>query len=223
MAGVLDLILADSRTPTGGYAHSAGLEQLVTAGAGAADVPAYVRARLATTAAIDATFAAAACAAPDVDALLALDAELAARTPARPLREAARTLGRALLHTALIWWPDDPMLTDYRRRSVLTPRPVALGAVVARGGGEPLAAARISLYEDAATVCSSAVKLMPLDSGRASRWLVLLAGEIDALAARAVDAARSAASGSDLPSTATPLLDRGALIHATRSRRLFAS
>jgi urease accessory protein len=219
MGSVLELILADSRTPTGGYAHSAGLEQMIADGGSVEDVPAFVRARLRTVAGVDAAFAAAACRVRAVADLLALDAELAARTPAAPLRAASRNLGRALLRTALAWWPGDPGLTDYRDRSSLTPRPLVLGAVVARGGGDPLGAARISLYEDAATVCSAAVKLLPLDSGRSSRWLVALAGEIEDLAG---DAARAAA-GPDLPSSSAPLLDRSALIHATTSRRLFAS
>jgi len=148
---------------------------------------------------------------------MTLDSELAARTPAPPLREASRRLGQALLRTALGWWPDDSRLQAYREHSALSPRPVALGAVVDRGGGGPVEAARISLYEDAASVCSAAVKLLPLDSGRASRWLVMLADEIEDLAVRA------AAASSQLPSTSTPLLDRDALIHATQTRRLFAS
>jgi urease accessory protein len=215
---VLDLILADARTPTGGYAHSAGLEQLVAGGAGVAEVPGFAAARLRTVASVEAAFAARACSAPDLSGLITLDGELAARTPAPPLREASRRLGRALLRTALGWWPDDPLLVAYGEHSALSPRPVVLGAVVGCGGGEPLAAARISLYEDAASVCSAAVKLLPLDSGRASRWLVTLADEIEDLAGRA-----AAAASSELPSTSTPLLDRDALIHVMQPRRLFAS
>lgn len=214
---VLDLILADARTPTGGYAHSAGLEQLVAGGAGVAEVPRFAAARLRTVASVEAAFAARACVAGDLSGLMTLDSELAARTPAPPLREASRRLGQALLRTALGWWPDDSRLQAYREHSALSPRPVVLGAVVGRGGGGPVEAARISLYEDAASVCSAAVKLLPLDSGRASRWLVMLADEIEDLAVRA------AAASSQLPSTSTPLLDRDALIHATQTRRLFAS
>jgi urease accessory protein len=214
---VLDLILADARTPTGGYAHSAGLEQLVAGGAGVAEVPRFTAARLRTVASVEAAFAARACAVSDLSGLITLDSELAARTPAPPLREASRRLGQALLRTALGWWPDDLRLHAYRKHSALSPRPVVLGAVVGRGGGTPVAAARISLYEDTASVCSAAVKLLPLDSGQASRWLVLLADAIELLAVRA------AAASSELPSTSTPLLDRDALIHAMQPRRLVAS
>jgi urease accessory protein len=216
---VLDLILADGRTPTGGYAHSAGLERLIAAGAGAADVPGFAIARLRTVAFVEAAFAARACALERVEDLLALDAELAARTPAPPLREVSRGLGRALLHAALGWWPEDAVLRGYRERSRFSPRPVVLGAVVRRGGGAPPAAARLSLYEDAATVCSAAVKLLPLDPVGASRWLLELAGEIDDLA----DRAAAAAWAGELPSTSTPSLDRDALVHTASPRRLFAS
>lgn len=60
-AAILSLLLADSRTPAGGYAHSGGLEAAVEAGLGAAEVRAFVAARLETVALADAAFAAAAC------------------------------------------------------------------------------------------------------------------------------------------------------------------
>jgi urease accessory protein len=216
---VLDLILADARTPTGGYAHSAGLEQLVANGADSGAVPAFAAARLRTVAWVEAAFAARACAQDRVPGLLELDQELAARTPAPPLRQASGRLGSSLLRTALRWWPQAALLLRYQDRSELTLRPVALGAVVRCGGGDPLAAATISLYEDAATVCSAAVKLLPLDPALASRWMVLLAHDIETLSARAT----VAAEGPELPSTATPSLDRDALVHSEHPRRLFAS
>jgi len=216
---VLDLILADARTPTGGYAHSAGLEQLVIGGADAGAVPGFVTARLRTVAWVEAAFAARACAQDRVPDLLELDLELAARVAAPPLRHASGRLGISLLRTALRWWPEAGLLLGYQDRSELTLRPVVLGAVVRCGGGTPLAAATISLYEDAATVCSAAVKLLPLDPALASAWMVRLADEIEALSARAT----AAAAGGELPSTATPSLDRDALVHAEHPRRLFAS
>ena len=53
----LSLLLADSRLPSGAYAHSAGFEAAVQAGATLADVPGYLRARLATVASTDAAAA----------------------------------------------------------------------------------------------------------------------------------------------------------------------
>jgi urease accessory protein len=107
-------------------------------------------------------------------------------------------------------------VTAYRVASGSTPRPVALGAIARAGGLAPRAAARLSLYDDAATVAAAAVKLLPLDAAVASGWLVALAGELDALAGAEL-------AGGSPPSTSTPLLDRRALAHARGDGRLFAS
>jgi urease accessory protein len=239
MSAVLELLLADARTPSGGHAHSGGLEAALAAGLTVAEVPAFMRARLRTVGLVEASFAALATRAGSVDELLALDLELAARTPAEPLRRAARALGAGLLRTACAWWPDAQPLAGYRSGSALTPRPVALGAVARAAALSPLAAARLSLYDDAAMVASAAVKLAALDAAVASGWLVGLAGEIDELAlgarsggsrgARAGGPPGAGAGGTrgaregGPPSTCTPLLDRRAVAHAVAERRLFAS
>jgi urease accessory protein len=216
LSAVLELLLADARTPSGGYAHSAGLEALVGEGAGAGDVPAFMAARLQTTGRVEAAFAAAACRCRSSPGLLALDGEFAARTPAEPLRRCSRQLGRGLLRTAAVWFPASDVLASYGVSSSLTPRPVVVGAVARAGGLEPEAAARASLYDDAATVAAAAVKLLPLDAAVASGWVLSLAAEMSALAAEA-------AVSRELPSTATPLLDRRAIVHAINERRLFVS
>ena len=221
---VIELILADARTPSGGHAHSGGLEAAIADGLTVAEVPGFIRARLSTVGRCDAALAASAARATTVEELLALDLEAAARTPAEPLRRASRQLGRGLLRTACTWWPAEPLLAGYRVASSSTPRPVALGAIGRAGGLSPRETARLSLYDDAATVAASAVKLTALDAAVASGWLVSLAEEIDALAAAESAAARAPdATDLGLPSTSTPLLDRRALAHAGTGRRLFAS
>jgi urease accessory protein len=217
MSAVLELLLADSRTPTGGYAHSGGLEGAIAAGLTVEEVPEFVRARLRTVGQVEAAIAALAANAWALEALLALDLELAARTPAEPLRMATRALGLGLLRTARTWWPGEELLAAYCATSTLTPRPVALGMVARCAGLDALSAARLSLYDDAATVAAAAVKLLPLDSARAAGWLVELATEIEQLAAAALT------PGAQPPSTATPLLDRRAIIHAQAKRRLFVT
>jgi len=200
-AAVLSLLLADSRTPTGGYAHSAGLEPAVATGLTVAEVPSFLAARLETVAYVDASFAAAACLAASLRArdvssfvsrggtqtttaraLLTLDDELAARTPSAPQRSGLRQLGRALLRVGERLWPDDPLLEGYLRASAWTPRPVALGLMAARAGLSPREAARLSLYEDAAGVAAAAVKLLPLDPAETTAWVAASAERIDALA-----------------------------------------
>lgn len=216
------LLLADARTPTGGYAHSGGLEAAVAAGLAPEDVPALVRGRLYTVGLTEASLTAAAVRAAedgDLDALLVLDGEAAARCPSPALRRAASTLGRSLLRTAAVLWPADAVLPVYRSASAATPRPVALGVAAAAGGLSPAAAALVALHEDAATVAAAAVKLLPIDAAAASGWLAALAPEVERLAAEAAEPCQPG----ELPSAAAPLLDLRSLDHERHEARLFAT
>jgi urease accessory protein len=217
-AAVLELLLADGRTPSGGYAHSGGLEAAISGGLTVDEVPAFARARLHTLGRVAAGLAALACGCQTLAGLLELDGEAAARTPVAALRAADRRLGLALLRTGRTLWPADELLADYAGASVLTPRAVSLGAVARAAGMEPRQAARLALYEDVAGVAAAAVKLVSLDGARASSWVAGLAGEIEQLAG---EASRTALNS--LPSTSTPLLDRRAERHHASAGRLFAS
>jgi urease accessory protein len=154
---VLELVLADARTPSGGHAHSGGLEAAISDGLTSGEVPGFMRARLRTVGRCEAALASRSAAASTLGELLALDLEASARTPAEPLRRASRQLGRGLLRTAATWWPEDELLAAYRAASDAIARPVALGAIARAGGLTPLGAARLSLYDDAATVAAAAV------------------------------------------------------------------
>ncbi|MBJ7328889.1 MAG: urease accessory protein UreF [Solirubrobacteraceae bacterium] len=210
-ASALELLLADGRTPTGGFAHSGGLE---AAALSTAEVPHFLRARLRTVGVIDAAVAARAAAG---DEPLELDDAWAARTPVPAVRDTGRRLGRALLRLASKLWPG--ALDSYAAASSLTPRPVVLGLAGATTGMDPLSVARLSLYDDAATVVSAAPKLLSVDALDATAWLVGVAPLIDALAARA-----AAVGPTDpLPAPSTPLLDRRAFQHHLEERRLFVS
>src|SRR4051794_32507649 len=194
----LALLLADSRFPSGSYAHSLGLEEAVNAGL--EDVPAFIAARLRLVPAGDACFA--------VEARRGdvLEAEWCARCPSPVLREAARRLGAQLLRSAAAIWP----VPQSR-----LPRPLALGVVAAAAGLDDETTALLSLYDDAATVASAALKLLPLDPAVTSRWLAEL--PLDAIA-RDV-----AADHGPLPAPAAVGLELAAAIHAERRERLFAS
>src|SRR3954451_2760207 len=95
----LTLLLADSRFPSGSYAHSLGLEQAVNDGL--TDVPAFMRARQRLVAEADARFA--------VEARRGnvLEQEWCARCPSPVLRAAARRLGAQLLRSASAIWDVD--------------------------------------------------------------------------------------------------------------------
>jgi urease accessory protein len=199
----LTLLLADSRFPSGSYAHSLGLEQAVADGL--TDVPAFIRARQRWVAEPDARFAVEARRTRD---LSRLECEWAARCPSPVLRASARRLGAQLLRSAAAIW-DVPV-----RRA---PRPIALGIVAAAAGVSELDTALLALYDDAATVASAALKLLPLDPAVTSGWLADLAPSM-ALAARAV-----VADGGPLPAPCAVAIELSAPIHLEQRERLFAS
>src|SRR4051812_4171846 len=153
----LTLLLADSRFPSGAYAHSLGLEQAVHDGL--TDVPAFIRARQRLVAQADARFA--------VEARRGnvLEDEWCARCPSPVLRAAARRLGSQLRRSAAAIW-EVPVSR--------LPRPLALGVVAAAAGVPERDTALLALYDDAATVASAALKLLPLDPAVTARWLAEL-------------------------------------------------
>ena len=220
----LALLLADSRFPSGSYAHSLGLEQAVNEGL--RDVPAFI-ARPATTrgarrralrggGAAGRGRAARHHRALAATAVAVLEREWAARTPSAILRDSARRLGAQLLRSAAVVWPGDP-IAGYRAASRLTPRPLALGVVAAAAGVSDEETALLALYDDAATVASAALKLLPLDPAVTARWLAELAPEM-AAAARAI-----AADDGPLPSPAAVAIELSAPLHLEQRERLFAS
>jgi urease accessory protein len=211
----LMLLLADSRFPAGGYAHSLGLEQAVADGLRAANVPAFAAARQRLVAEPDARIAVAA---RRGDPLLA-EEEWCARCPSPVLREAGRRLGSQLLRSAETVF-DDPAIAAYRAASAATPRPVALGVVGAAAGLDDEAVALLALYDDAATVTSAALKLLPLDPAVATRWLAELTPSMT-LAARAVAADHRAIA--EQPAPAAVAVELAAPVHQRQRERLFAS
>jgi urease accessory protein len=214
------LLLTDARFPAGGYAHSGGLEAAVEDGLGVEGVAGFLAGRIRGVAGPDAVLAVAAWRAADVDALLALDSEAAARCPSPPLRTVSSRLGSQLLRTAATVWPGEPLLASYREASASTPRPVAFGAVARAAGLDDLETARAYLYEDAASVTTAAVRLLPVDGATAARWLLDAEPELER-AARA-----AAAAGDDprlWPGGFAPALELGSLAQAAREGRLFAS
>ena len=217
------LLLTDARFPAGGYAHSGGLEAAVEDGLSVEGAPGFVAGRLLGVAGPEAVVvvaAARAARARDVGGLLALDLEAAARCPSPPLRTASSRLGSQLLRTAASVWPGEPLLADYREASATTPRAVAFGAVAAVASLDDLDTARAYLYEDAATVTTAAVRLLPVDGATAARWLLEAEPAIE-------HAGREAAAAGDdprlWPGGFAPALELGSLAHAAREGRLFAS
>ena len=225
MGPVLAMLLADGRFPAGSYAHSLGLEQAVTDGLASCDVAAFIAARLRLVAEPEARLAVAArrrALSDGVAGVLAIDDECCARCPSPVLRESARRSGAALLRSASAVWPlrQGALIKSYRAASRTTPRPVALGVVAAVSGMDDTALAAVALYDDAATVASAALKLLPLDPPEASRWVAQQAAWIEA-AARVVAADERPID--EQPAPAAIGLEIAAATHHDRRERLFVS
>ncbi|GAA2458758.1 urease accessory UreF family protein [Actinomadura vinacea] len=220
------LLLADSRLPAGGHAHSGGVEPAVTAGAvrdvaGLAD---FLRGRLGTSGLVSAALAAAACAhaAGPAWEWARLDAEADARTPSPAQRKASRAQGRSLLRAARGTWPH-PALDDLA--GLRAPhQPLVQGAATAAAGGTPHQAAAVSAYGSVTGPASAGVRLLGLDPLAVHRVLAGLAPAIDAVAIEATrEAAREPADPAGLPALSAPLLDLYAELHVGADLRLFES
>ena len=149
LAGLL--LLADSRVPSGGHAHSGGVEALVDRGLlrDVEDLALFLAARIRTTGLVTASLTAAANAVANPvsgkwsyettchsRAWRHWDAAVEVRTPVAALREASRAQGAALLRTALLAWPEDGgvcALVELGRPH----QPLVLGAASAAAGATP--------------------------------------------------------------------------------------
>lgn len=216
------LLLADSRLPAGGHAHSGGLEPAAAAGAvtDPAALAGFLRGRLATAGLVAAALAAAACAGGRDD-WARLDAEADARTPSPAQRRASRAQGRSLLRAVRATWPVAELDALGELHEAGPHHPVVLGAATAVAGGGPRQAAAIAAYGAVSGPASAAVRLLGLDPLAVHRTLAELAGGIDAVAARAASCA--AADPAELPAVSAPLLDLYAELHLQADLRLFES
>ncbi|GAA2497900.1 urease accessory protein UreF [Winogradskya humida] len=208
------LVLGDGRLPSGGHAHSGGLEAQVAAGRvhDVTSVGEFLLGRLVTSGLVAAVFAACSCAQPA--AFRELDAGMDARTPSPALRKASRAQGRALLRAGRAMWPVATIGRDPHH-------PVALGALANAAGLGPLEAAVAAAHGTVTGPASAAVRLLGLDPYEVHALIARLAPECDRIAADA--ASRIGDPVDDLPAAGAPLLDIGAELHATWEVRLFAS
>jgi urease accessory protein len=207
------LLLADGRLPSGGHAHSGGVEAAVGAGR-VHDLPtlaAFLRGRLATAGLVAAAFAAAAAASPR---WTELDTGLDARMPSPALRRASRAQGRALVRAGRAMWTVTGLPADPHH-------PVALGAIAAAAGLAPVQAALVAAYGTVTGPAAAAVRLLALDPYPVQGVLAAVAADCDRTAETAAAFAHSDVD--DLPAAGAPLLDISAEDHATWEVRLFAS
>src|SRR5215468_10153261 len=210
------LMLADSRLPAGGHAHSGGLEPAVAARRVSTvdDLEVFLRGRLRTAGLVAAALAATACAGAsrvDTEFWTTLDAEADARTPSPALRSASRQQGRALLRAGRAAWPG-PVLDLLAGTPGGPHHPVALGAVGAAAGCEPLGMARVAAYLSISGPASAAVRLCGFDPLAVHALLAGLAGDADRVGTEAASADDGPLPA--LPAAAAPVLDLLAETHA---------
>lgn len=215
------LVLSDGRFPSGGHAHSGGLEPVAALG-GVVDVDslgAFLRGRLLTAGLVGAAVAAAA--ATLRHDWVVLDAEATARMASPAVREASRRQGRQLLRTAAAAWPG-PVLDGLARACPGgAHHAVVLGATAAAGGLGPGEAAVSACYSAVSGPATAAVRLLGLDPLAVNALLADLSADVDDVAAAA--AAFAGGPPAELPCTSAPMLDIAAEAHADWEVRLFAS
>ena len=148
-----------------------------------------------------------------------LEAALDARTPSAAQRDASRRLGRGMLRLAATLKAGDPAVALLKQTVPKPTRPVALGVTAAALGMTEGPLARLCCYDDAQSVVSAALKLLPIDPMTAAGWILAAEGEINGVAESAV-AARGL---EDLPALSVPWMEHWAEDHTTRTRRLFVA
>lgn len=220
-AEIAALLLADATLPTGGHAHSAGLEPALAAGMPPEHVPLYLDARLRTVGLVEAaaTVLARRAAVTEPAGLAAVQDAVAARTPSAPLRTASGLLGRGLARLAERLWPDHPAVPSLATLSDAPLRPVALGVVAAAMGMDDTRCARASAYDDIQTVAAAALKLLPVDPTDATRWVLDAAPTLEDVVAQAA----ACPGPGDLPALTAPQVEQWSLEHDTRTRRIFVA
>lgn len=217
------LLLVDGRLPTGGHAHSGGIEAAVADGRVrvAPDLERYLEGRLATAGLVDAALAAATAGGRASIALLNGEAQARCASPA--LRRASVAQARGLLRAARHIWPSpalDEIAASADNSGLMWP--IVLGSVARAAGLRACDAAVAAAVGSVTGPAWAAVRLLGLDPFEVVAALGRLAPRIDEIAS-AADAAARIAPPSDLPARGSPLLDIAAQRHATWEVRLFVS
>ncbi len=220
------LQFGDGLFPTGGYAHSFGLESYCQAGVirDRSGLEAFVRAHLEGAAgpcdAVAVASALRAAHANDLGACLGLDATLEAMKPVREFREASHQMGRQTLRIAAAL-TRHPFLVAFREIAeagrTSGHHPVGFGMAGAALGWSEVEAATAFLYSTAALLVGAGLRLLPLGQldGQHVLWSVR-----ETLTRLAQEAASSAVD--DLWSFA-PGLEVAGMRHSTLEMRLFRS
>jgi urease accessory protein len=218
------LQLSDSAFPSGAFAHSYGIEQLINQRIlrGTTGLEAFVTSYLSNVVATsDARATHAAAAAPGLDTVLRLDHALYRTRAASELRNACVQTGRRLTAEAGIH-VETPLLQDYasalHEDATLGCHPVAFGVVSAALDVPPADAAAALMLSAANAMLQAAMRLGRISHRDAQATLHRLRPRIDALVQQIE------AFDSDTPLLAfQPLQEIASMRHERAEARLFAS
>jgi len=220
------LHFGDSAFPTGGYAHSFGLETYCQAGIvrGREDLERFLLAQLeGSSGPCDASAAVGvlrAATSQDLGACHGIDETLEAMKPVREFREASRQMGRQTLRVAAALTEDTRLVGysgDVDRSLAPGHHAVAYGLAAAALGWTAEAAAMAYLYSSTALLVGAALRLLSMGQLEGQRVLWSLHPVIERVARDA--AARDV---SDLWSFA-PGIELAGIRHASLDMRLFRS
>ena len=219
------LQFADGLFPSGGFAHSFGLETYAQAGTvrDATGLEAFIRSHLDGAAgpadAVAVALAARAGVVDDEAACRELDRRLDAMKTVPEFRAASRQMGRQTARVAAA--ARAPLLVAIARAidEERTPghHAVVFGAATGAAGAPPEAAAAAYLHATAAMLVGAGLRLLPIGQVDGQRVLVAVRPRITRLAAEA-----AASRIEDLWSF-TPALELAGLHHANLEGRLFRS
>lgn len=216
------MLLADARLPSGGHAHSAGVEPALSCGNLSPEaIPEYLAARSASTVLVEAGTAVVArhmvLAGAGEQGLAAVERAWAARTPSDALREASRSLGRGYLRLARRVWPDAEELRALGGHEVAAPRSIVLGVIAAVAAMTPSDLVRQIIYDETAAAAAALLKLAPRDPADATVWVL----RVCAGAEPRVPELAVLTDPADIPAAGAPLSEQWAQAHAALPRRLF--
>jgi len=220
------LHFADGMFPSGGFAHSFGLETYAQAGivADATGLEAFVRLHLEGGAgpadAVAVALAATAARAGDAERCFELDRRLDAMKTVPEFRAASRQMGRQTARAAAAVAAD--AVVERVARAIDDERTpghhgVVFGTVTGRAAAAAETAAAAFLYSTAALLVGAGLRLLPIGQLDGQRVLASMRSRIARLARRA-----AAADVDDMWSF-TPGLEIAGLRHADLEARLFRS
>jgi urease accessory protein len=217
-SATIAMLLADARLPSGGHAHSAGMEPALAGGLPMLDVLPFLLGRARTTTLVEAgTAVVARHMALNGAPTSVAERAWAARTPSPAMRDASFVLGRGYLRLASRIWPEAESLRRARERRDPPPRAVVLGMIAAAAGLRADDLVRLTVYDEAHSAAAAVLKLEPRDPADTIAWVLETCASVEHL----VPVLAELTDPDAIPATGAPQAEGWAEVHALLNQRLF--